>query len=352
MMKAVSVALVITLLLCTFVACNSAETKADFEKEYDVEVTKAPTTTEAPYELAEGVNPLTGLENLSESAKGKRPVAIMVADSSQTTPLGGIMTPDLTIVSLVEENKVGTMWVYADSTKIPNEIGPIAPAHEGFAGLAQDMNAIYVHYDGETVEGVDNIDGAKYNGKYFFPDETKYQESEYQAVTSQAYIESAISIIGYSMSCETKDYAPYHVGVKGETIPQAGEGGVATSVKATFSKDIVYSFEYNEKESVYYQYVNGQPVVGANGEKAAYTNVIYLYVNIKYDNNGKAVWDFGKADMLNDAAYISEGYGQNICWCYDSETDRLVLMNQNGSKILKINPGNVWIGIRPDIYNG
>ena len=339
LIKAISVALVISLLLCTFVACNSKEKTVDYEKEFEVEVTQAPTTTEAPYDLAENINPLTGLENLAESAKDKRPVAIMVEDTPTKVP-AGIMTPDLTIVSLVEENKVGTMWVYADSTKIPNEIGPLAPSHEGFAGLAQDMNAIYVHWDGETIEGVDNIDMSQYNGKGS-SDDTK---------TSQAHIESAISIIGHSMAYEVKDYAPYRVGVKGETIPQAGDGSGAPSVKATFTKDIYYTFTYNEKDSVYYQYVNGQPIVDANGVQVAYTNVIYLYVNMKFDDNGKAVWNYGKADILNEAAYISNGYGQNICWCYDSETERLVLMDQNGNRILKVNPGNVWIGIRPDTY--
>ncbi len=345
MMKAISVALVISLLLCTFVACNSTETQ-DYKKEFEVELTTETTTAEPVYELAEDVNPLTGLANLSEGAKGKRPVAMMIANTAEAGPQWGMMTPDLTIEGLVEENKMGMMWVYADYTKIPNQVGPIAPADESFADIAQDMNAIYVHWDGETSEDVDNIDGAKYNGTYFFLDNTKNQKLEYQKATSQSYIQSAISIIGYSMSFELKDYAPYRVAVNGATLPKTQKKGKTQFLSLTFAENIVYNFLYNEEDKLYYNSINGVPVTDESGNQRAYRNVIYLIVEMEIED-GKVKWNFGKEGVYQElGASITEGMGQQIFWMIDSETHQLKIYDAV-KKPLELNPGNTWIGIVP-----
>lgn len=347
MTKAISVALVISLLLCTFVACNSTE-KQDYEKEFEVEVKTETTTTEPVYELAEDVNPLTGIANLSEGAKGKRPVAIMIANTPEAGSQWGMMTPDLTIEGLIEENKMGMMWVYADYTKIPNQVGPIAPADSSFADIAQDMNAIYVHWDGETSEDIDNIDGAKYNGTYFFHDSSKSLTTEYQRATSQSYISSAISIIGYQMSHDLKDYAPYRVAVDGAKLPISELKGKIQFLSLTFTESIVYNFLYNDEDKLYYNSINGVPVTDEKGNQRAYRNVVYLIVEMKIED-GKVEWVFDNEKSLHEkwgGASISDGVGQQIYWRIDSETRQLKIYNAD-KKPLELNPGNTWIGFVP-----
>ncbi len=345
MIKAISVALVISLLLCTFVACNSTEIQ-DYEKDFDVEIKPETTTTEPVYELAEDVNPLTGIANLSEGAKGKRPVAIMVANTPEAGPQWGMMTPDLTIEGLIEENKMGMMWVYADYTKIPNQVGPIAPSDSSFADIAQDMNAIYVHWDGETSEDIDNIDGAKYNGTYFFHDSSKSLTTEYQRATSQSYIQSAISIIGYQMSHDLKDYAPYRVAVDGAKLPKTEKKGKTQFLSLTFAENIVYNFLYNEEDKLYYNSINDVPLTDEKGNQKAYRNVVYLFVETEVVD-GKVKWNFGKEGVYQElGASITDGMGQQIFWKIDSETHQLKIYDAI-KKPLELNPGNTWIGIVP-----
>ena len=344
MIKAVSAVLVISLLLCTFAACNTSETE-NYEKEFDVELKKE-TTTELVYELPEDVNPLTGMANLSEGAKGKRPVAIMVADAPEARPQWGMMTPDLTVEGLIGEDKMGMMWVYGDYTKIPNQVGPIAPANDGFAELAQGMNALYIHWDGETGEDVDSIDGGMYQGTYFFNDSSKNQALEYQRATSKAYIESAISTIGFEMSFETAEYAPYQIAFEGGEFSRTYDdnSGLCGKITIDFLENLIYSFQYNKDSKCYQQYINNELVVDENGNPRGFDNVIYLFVKTE-TVNGEVKWVL---DTEERGTYVSRAYGQRIMWKVDSETGALKLYDTDGETPLIINSGNVWLGIVPN----
>ena len=53
-------------------------------------------SSESSSEIAAVINPLTGEDGFSESAVGKRPVAVMVSNIKQSLPQWGITDADIT----------------------------------------------------------------------------------------------------------------------------------------------------------------------------------------------------------------------------------------------------------------
>ena len=87
------------------------------------EETTAPPTTTAPTTEAKDtshINKLTGKENLSDAAVGKRPVAIMINNLKGSLPQYGIYGADIMFEMPVEGGITRMMALYGDYTKVPN----------------------------------------------------------------------------------------------------------------------------------------------------------------------------------------------------------------------------------------
>ena len=183
--KIISIFMVLTLMVCTFAGCGGPEDKYEEDPNFVPQTTEP--ITEPGEEIPANMNPLTGQLDLSESAQGARPIAIMVENQPVARPQWGITSPDLIIEGLAEGGITRMMWVYADANKIPDKVGPVRSARHDFVELAAGMNAIYAHWggsDGKTLGkymayqafdkfDVDNIDGTKYENTYFFRDTTR-----------------------------------------------------------------------------------------------------------------------------------------------------------------------------------
>ena len=95
--------LALVVALSAFAACG----KKDDIKPDD---TSAPSQTEAPA-VPGDINPLTGLSGLSESAQGKRPVAVVVENSPEARPQWGLCSPDVVIEGLAEGGITRRLWL-------------------------------------------------------------------------------------------------------------------------------------------------------------------------------------------------------------------------------------------------
>ena len=343
LIKAISVILALSLIMCLFASCGNNE--AEYNKTHEVEMNTENPKDEEKYEVPDGVNPLTGKTDLTKEAQDTRPVAFMIANTPEAGVPWGLSTADFVIEGLISEEKMGMMWVYGDSTKIPDKIGPIAEADDHFAKLAKDMNAFYVYWGNESAEKTDNIDGVKYQSTYFFWDNSNSENYEYQRATSKKLIQSAISQLGYSKALESRDYAPYHVAVEGGKLPHTSSefSGPCSAVTIDFTENLVYNFQYDKTNGVYNKFINEEAVVDEGGKANGYKNVIYIFVPIEFVN-GKAQWKYGAEGR---GSYVSNGIGQRIYWKIDSETKRLALYDFNYNPLI-VNPGNVWLGVVPD----
>lgn len=363
--KTISIVMVLTLMLCTFAGCGGKEDKYEPDPSFVPEATEP--TTEASDEIPENMNPLTGKLDLSESAIGSRPIAIMVENTPKARPQWGISSPDLIVEGLAEGGVTRMMWVYADANNIPDKVGPVRSARHDFVEIAAGMNAIYAHWggsDGKTLGkymayqafdkfDVDHIDALQYEGTYFFRDKTRTKVSlEHRGYTTKSALQKAISKLGFSTKQTVEDWAPYQVAVEGGKIPwndSTTDSGPCSEISVTYSNSYVYTFKYDAKEQVYYSYLNDKAVKDGNNDKAvSFKNAIFLYVPVESMNTSKdhVEWRFDAKDIDNKGFYVAQGTGQRITWKFDSETASLKFYDFNNSP-LTVHTGNVYIGIVP-----
>lgn len=363
--KTISVTMALILMLCTFAGCGDKEDKYEQDPNFVPQTTEP--VTEGPEETPENINPLTGKLDLSESAQGARPIAIMVENDPAARPQWGITSPDLIVEGLVEGGWTRMMWVYADAEKIPDKVGPVRSARHDFVEIAAGMNAIYAHWGGSDGKNlgkymayqafdkydVDNIDGTKYEGTYFFRDKTRPKVSlEHRGYVTKSSIQKAIKNLGISTKQTLTDWTPYQVAVEGGKVPwndSITDSGSCSSITVTYSSNYVYTFKYDTKDQLYYSYLNDKQVTDGNNEKPlSFKNAIFLYVPVESMNTSKGHvdWKFDAKDIDNKGLYVVQGTGQRISWKFDEKTGSIKLYDFNND-LLTVHSGNVYIGIVP-----
>ena len=364
--RIISVVMVLTLILCTFAACGNGKDKYEEDPNF-VPQTTDPIVDKEEDEIPANLNPLTGLQDLTEDAQGSRPIAIMVENTPEARPQWGITSPDVVIEGMAEGGVTRMMWIYADSNKIPDKVGPVRSARHDFVELAAGMNAIYAHWGGSDGKNlgkymayqafdkfdVDHIDALKYEGSYFFRDTTRTNVSiEHRGITSKSAIQKAIKNLAFDTKQTLTDWAPYKVAVDEGKIPwsdSSSDSGTCTSITVTFSSSYKHTFKYNEKDKLYYNYLNNKLMTDGNNDKPmAVKNVLFLYVPVESMNTekGHVDWKFEAKDNDHKGMYIVNGTGRKISWNYDEKTASLKFYDFDNTP-LTIYPGQVYIGIVP-----
>ena len=125
--------------------------------------TSATTTTAKKKETkksSSGLNLLTGLNDLSANAKGKRPVAIMVNNIDASMPQYGISKADVMFEFPVEGGITRLMALYSDYTKVP-DVCSVRSARYYFAYFAQSFDAVYLHWGIDKKIAQDKLDELK-----------------------------------------------------------------------------------------------------------------------------------------------------------------------------------------------
>lgn len=350
--KVISILMALSLTMLTFAACGEKE---EYEKT-DGTSTTTETTTEAP--KATNINPFTGAADLSESAIGARPVAVMIENSPEARPQWGMSTPDVIVEGMVEGGITRMMWLYADATKIP-KIGPVRSARHDYVELAIGMNAIYTHWGGSgqttntyayatmNKHKVDHIDGIAYEGKYFKRDSSK--SAPHNGYTNGDLITKAISGLKINSKAKDDNWTMFKVVEDGVRMPFGGSSGSAMEVNATFSSSYKYSFKYNMEKNVYYSYLNGKAVKdGTNGTAVSFSNIIVMFTNVSgvqtSNKNDQKLreWDLSSGEAL----WISQGAGEKITWKKGDANSPLKFYGTDGKELI-INKGKTWVGVVP-----
>lgn len=349
-----------TFMVLSFASCKGKE----YDKTSEPSDSQTSETTEPA--LPANINPLTGLE-LSESAVGKRPVAIMVENSPEARPQWGLSTPDIVLEGLVEGGITRMMWIYADVTKIP-KIGPVRSARHDYVEIAYGMNAVFTHWGGSNPaysllnslanQGYKDVDGKvigtngneSQKGYYFFKDPTHSSATEHCGYTTGSYIAAAMDKLGIDATQTKSNWAPFTVILKGDRIPFSGEtAGTCSEITVTFSSDYKHTFKYDSETGLYKNFMNKSPMLDGNTkEQMAVKNVIVMYINVdgyktsnSYDQKLRE-WDLSGGEAL----YITNGYGEKITWKKGDMSSPLKFYGQDG-KELTVNQGQTWIGVIP-----
>lgn len=303
-------------------------------------------TTEAPAPRV--LNTLTGLPG-REEAVGKRPLAVVVNNAAPARPQWGLCSPDILIEGLVEGGTSRMLWLYADTTDIPDKVGSMRSARHDFVEIAEGFDAVFVHW-GRSIyaesamktRGTDHIDGNNSSGTYFFRDKTRAVDIEHRGYTTRSSLEQALVDKQFRTDIGTAYTTPFAFADK--TAPRTPSGDPCAKVAFAFSSGYRCDFRFNAEDGLYYHYFNEKARVQDGGQQVTVTNVLVLYTGIKSMNDSAGCIDMdltGGSGLL-----VTNGASETITWKKGGPTDGLKLFAADGSDLV-LNAGKSYIGFVP-----
>lgn len=325
-----------------------------------------------PEEPPYNPDPLTGLENVGQYQEGKRFVAVMINNISNTAvqnarPQWGLSEAEVLVESKVEGGITRFMALFPDVENLPEEVGPVRSARHQFFQLILPWQALYVHIGESTVQteyrtnyeyGDLDINLDKFGGQYTFQrDQARLATGVAKEHTAYTNSEHLMSIINdYEINTD-RTYNSTLFNFRNYNLePRTLEGGAAARIEVVHSQSYRTYFDYDEASGKYLmsQYsarAGGiDPSVDANNnEQLAFDNVILVladiythpnYVNDKYD--------------IQDVDYASGGIGyyfyggnvEKIRWQKPTPQSVMTFTDGGGNEIpVEINPGKTYLGI-------
>ena len=341
--RAISLIMVFVLLLC-FTGCG--------EKTVDTSSNETSTSSESvDVQIEIPVNPLTGLEGLSEDAVGKRPVAIMInnvhsaRDSYNAQSVqAGLSKADIVYETYAEGGITRLLAVFKDIKNMP-QVGSIRSARYSYVDLAMGHDAIYTHAGKNYTQcdpymkrlGIDNFDlldkGASYrvqNGK----------ASEHTLYTDGDTLWEGFKTRKWRTDLKTSD-TPWQSFVS-EDSPVTPAGGVCTYLGVTMSSNYVSNFKYDASTKKYVHY-NFDRIHKDYNDKStvSFKNVLVLKTTVTaFPNDPKGVvkthLDGG------EGYYVSNGGYTPIKWTKGSASNPIKITLEDGSAV-EYNAGSTYV---------
>lgn len=337
--------LLVSVLLTGCQKNKPAEITAEIEPSPVVQ--EEPVETVEPEETHEGeaLSFLTGCW-VPEEENTQRPYAVMFNNIEYASPQSGTMEADILYEALAEGGITRLMGILPKPTA--DRIGSVRSARHYFVSVADEYDAIFVHY-GQTKYAlskiaelqVNNLSGLEGIGTTVFYRD-KAIKAPHNAFASAKGIYEGMKKKGYRT--EYRENLCQHFGFYEEDTDIAGE--TANFVQLGFSGYASPYFDYNKGERLYYRNQFEKPHVDANTkEQLAFKNIIIQLVEeSNIDKKGYQDIDFTNA--TGKGYYISNGHAEEITWEKNEKGKAMRYLDKDGG-LLKINPGKTYIALYP-----
>lgn len=336
--KIFALTLALVLVIGAFAGCG---------KDKEDETTTAPPTTAAPTTspyLTGNINPLTGEANYPAELLKNRPVMISVENHKDARPQWGITDADIVWEMEAEGGITRMLLMFADASRIPEQVGPTRSARHYFVELVEGFDAIFVHFGGSPQaytqldnHGTDHIDGMTDSGA-FSRDNSRNVSSEHRAYTTGEKVMKAIENKGFRTTLEEDYLNP----LKFSNAPRKLTDGECNQMVVDFSSYATYTYTYNAEDNLYYSSLNGSSFKDSDGNQQNFSNLLICYADKTSlgDSKGRISFDFSEGNGV----YVSNGTYEKITWKKGDYSDMMKFYDANGNE-LTLNTGRTYIGI-------
>ncbi len=322
------------LLLVTAVGCKSTEAP-------DISADKTTTSTKptAPTGVPVEENIITGNVDMNGTTLS-RPIGVMVANNDfiQDEQVG-LAQADLWVEAETEGGITRMMAVFANSARVPAEIGPVRSARTPFAKIAEAFGLGYVHAGGsytalDYIASSDiadlDVNGGDDGSAYSWRDHNYPHDYEYRLRTSGELLTKYMTDCAYEVM-PVRDL-PWTFDTQ--------TGDPATQVDIMMSGAQTIGFEYNQEAGCYTK-TNGSsktPHVDSSGTAITPNTVLVLYTD-KYQETNDTI-DFY---LQSGEGYVfSSGVMRRFDWTRD---DVGFNMTEKDGTQLKVGAGKVYVCI-------
>lgn len=301
---------------------------------------------------SERQNLLTGIDDLSAEAVGKRPVAVMINNIEPALPQYGIAEADVIFELPVEGNQTRLMALYADYTTMP-DICAIRSCRYYYPAIAKGFDAFYIHWGAdETIMsyvnslGIDRYDGMSNPQNLFGRDASRRSAGyslEHTGYFKGTKFAEAVEADGKRTDLlEAKQGTAFQFCDIKEVVTPAGNA--CSQAYINFGAQTA-KLIYDAEKQVYTKQINGHAHVdGKTGETLAFTNVFVLETSISIrDEAGHKKIDWaGSSSAVG--YYISNGAVEKIHWskANNKESEYLRFYKESGEELV-INRGKSYI---------
>lgn len=329
-------------------------------KDKEPETTTAPKTTQQESTTAAPepvVNPLTGSEDFNEKAVGKRPIACVVENAAAARPQWGIdddkNPPDIIVEGEVEGGETRMLWLYADYTAVPDQIGPMRSARPPYIKFSELFDAIFLHWgQSQTKRGtayigantvfrvdkVDHINEMTYSGsvKLFGRDKSRGVSSEHTGVMYGAEIANAIKGEGFRTKADEKHYTKFSFNKEDKKLGDTACNALGLTFSSrTHTRDWSYSADDKMYHSSDYR-----TDVKRKNLLVLFDNTEYISkANYKGSGSAEVYCNYTLAGGKGQLA--SNGTITDIKWSV--KDGKLALEDESGKEV-SLNAGTTWIG--------
>lgn len=316
--------------------------------------TVSQTVTQAPVSTK---NPLTGSSDFNSAAVGKRPIACVVENAQAARPQWGIddekNPPDIIVEGEVEGGETRMLWMYADYTAVPDQIGPMRSARPPYIKFSEMFDAIFLHWgQSQTKRGtayigantvfrednVDHINQMTYSGKValFGRNSTRSVSTEHTGVLYGDKIAAAIEGEGFRTDADDTKYTKFNFSDEETTVSDTA----CETLGLTFSsRTATREWTYSEDDKMYHCSDYGTDVTRKN-LLVLFDETQYVS-KANYKNSGSAeiycnyLLSGGNGKLATDGTVI------DITWSVDNGL--LSIKDASGNDV-SFNVGTTWIG--------
>lgn len=329
---------------------NYEENNPDVTQEPGTDIEASATVTpiaEEPNHENDMISRLTG-QWVPKEIGTKRPIAFQFNNFKSVSNQWGISQADILYECIVEGGITRLLGIGENYQG--DRIGSVRSARHYFVSIADEYNAIYIHYGGTKYArtkvkelGVDEIDGnSNMDTVVFYRD--KSMKAPHNAFATQKGMQKGIEMKKFKTEYSEEDQAHFSF-YKEDTDLTSNEK--AEKVTLHFSAYTTPYFTYNASDKLYYRFQFGGEHKDSNtGKQLTFKNIIIQFVKEwNIDKNGYQTMDL--ADATGKGIYITNGKMVPITWKKNEAKHFMRYYDESGTE-LTINPGKTYITLFPN----